>query len=109
VRAARCLGASRGQIFRHVVLPGALPFIFTGLQISVGVAWFSLVAGEMISGEFGLGYVIYTGYTLSTYPTIVIGMLTLGLVGYASSAAVRMLGAALMRWRSRELGLEGAG
>ncbi|MGE5104693.1 MAG: ABC transporter permease [Betaproteobacteria bacterium] len=109
VRAARCLGASRGQIFRHVVLPGALPFIFTGLQISVGVAWFSLVAGEMIAGEFGLGYVIYTGYTLSTYPTIVIGMLTLGLVGYVSSAAVRMLGAALMRWRSRELGIQGTG
>ena len=109
LRAAQCLGASRAQIFRHVVLPGALPFIFTGLQISVGVAWFSLVAGEMIAGDFGLGYLIYTGYTLSTYPTIVIGMLTLGLVGYASSAAVRLLGAALMRWRTRELGVESAG
>lgn len=108
IRAAQCLGAKKGQIFRHVILPGALPFIFTGLQISVGVAWFSLVAGEMIAGEFGLGYVIYTGYTLSTYPTIIIGMLTLGLVGYASSAAVRLLGAALMRWRARELGFEGS-
>ena len=109
LRAAQCLGASRAQTFRHVVLPGALPFIFTGLQISVGVAWFSLVAGEMIAGDFGLGYVIYTGYTLSTYPTIIIGMLTLGLVGYASSAAIRLLGAALMGWRARELGVEGAG
>lgn len=105
LRAASCLGANRLQTFRHVVIPGAMPFIFTGLQISVGVAWFSLVAGEMISGEFGLGYVIYTGYTLATYPTIVIGMLTLGIVGYASSAAVRAIGKLLMRWRSRELGL----
>jgi NitT/TauT family transport system permease protein len=105
LRAASCLGASRRQTFRHVVIPGAMPFIFTGLQISVGVAWFSLVAGEMISGEFGLGYVIYTGYTLATYPTIVIGMLTLGFVGYASSAVVRLAGIYLMRWRERELGL----
>lgn len=105
LRAAACLGADQKQIFWHVVIPGALPFIFTGLQISVGVAWFSLVAGEMIAGEFGLGYVIYTGYTLVTYPTIAIGMITLGIVGYASSALVRLAGALLMRWRARELGL----
>jgi len=105
VRAAACLGASRWQTFRHVVIPGAMPFIFTGLQIAMGVGWFSLVAGEMIAGEFGLGYVIYTGYTLMTYPTIVIGMITLGLVGYASSAAIRLVGGFLMRWRARELGM----
>jgi ABC-type nitrate/sulfonate/bicarbonate transport system permease component len=105
VRAASCLGANQKQIFRHVVIPGALPYIFTGLQISVGVAWFSLVAGEMIAGDFGLGYVIYTGYTLVTYPTIVIGMITLGIVGYTSSALVRLAGGVLMRWRARELGL----
>ncbi len=54
VLAASCLGASKLQIFRHVIVPGAMPFIFTGLQISVGVAWFSLVAAEMVSGQFGL-------------------------------------------------------
>jgi ABC-type nitrate/sulfonate/bicarbonate transport system permease component len=108
IRAAACLGANDRQVFWHVVIPGAMPFIFTGLQISMGVAWFSLVAGEMIAGEFGLGYVIYTGYTLVTYPTIVIGMVTLGAVGYASSAIVRLVGDYLMRWRSRELGLDSA-
>lgn len=108
VRAAACLGANEKQIFWHVVIPGAMPFIFTGLQISMGVSWFSLVAGEMIAGEFGLGYVIYTGYTLVTYPTIVIGMITLGVVGYASSAVVRIVGGYLMRWRARELGIEAA-
>lgn len=105
--AARCLGASGGQVFRHVVLPGALPFIFTGLQISVGVAWFSLVAAEMVSGQFGLGYLINTSYTTVQYPDIVIGMLTLGIVGYATSALVRLTGDWLMAWRGRELGLDG--
>jgi NitT/TauT family transport system permease protein len=106
-RAAACLGASKWQIFRHVVIPGSLPFIFTGLQISVGVAWFSLVAAEMVSGEYGLGYVINTSYTMVRYPTIVIGMITLGVVGYASSAMVRMAGDYMMQWRVRELALGG--
>ncbi|MBA2721760.1 MAG: ABC transporter permease subunit [Methylibium sp.] len=106
-RAAYCLGASKWQVFREVVVPGAMPFIFTGLQISVGVAWFSLVAGEMVSGEFGLGYVINTSYTMVRYPTIVIGMITLGAVGYVTSAMVRMLGDHMMQWRVRELALGG--
>jgi NitT/TauT family transport system permease protein len=107
VLAARCLGASRGQVFRHVIVPGALPFIFTGLQISIGVAWFSLAAAEMVSGQFGLGYLINTSYTMVQYPTIIIGMLTLGLVGYATSAAVRFVGGRLMTWRTRELAAGG--
>jgi ABC-type nitrate/sulfonate/bicarbonate transport system permease component len=106
VRAAECLGASRWQVFLHVIVPGALPFIFTGLQISVGVAWFSLVAAEMVSGQFGLGYVINTSYTTVQYPTIIIGMFTLGAVGYATSALVRLAGRSLMRWHSRALQLE---
>lgn len=105
VRAADCLGASRWQVFRHVTIPGAMPFIFTGLQISIGVCWFSLVAAEMVSGQFGLGYVINTSYMMVRYPTIVIGMVTLGIVGYATSALVRITGDHLMQWRIRELAL----
>jgi NitT/TauT family transport system permease protein len=103
ILAARCLGASRAQVFRHVIVPGSLPFIFTGLQISVGVAWFSLVAAEMVSGQFGLGYLINTSYTMVQYPTIAIAMLTLGVVGYLTSAVVRIAGDRLMSWRRQEL------
>jgi NitT/TauT family transport system permease protein len=105
IRAASCLGAKRWQVFQHIIVPGALPFIFTGLQISVGVAWFSLVAGEMVSGQYGLGYVINTSYTMVRYPTIVIGMVTLGIVGYITSAAIRLVGTYMMQWRTRELAL----
>jgi NitT/TauT family transport system permease protein len=105
IRAANCLGAGRWQVFRHVIIPGALPFIFTGLQISIGVSWFSLVAAEMVSGQFGLGYVINTSYVMVRYPTIVIGMVTLGIVGYITSAMVRIAGDYLMEWRVRELAL----
>ena len=100
-RAAKCLGASSSDVFRKVVVPGALPFIFTGLQISMGVAWFSLVAAEMLSGEYGLGYLIWDSYVLSQYPVIVIGMITLGVIGYICSALIRMVGNMLMRWTVR--------
>jgi len=104
-RAARCLGANSFQVFKHVVIPGAMPFIFTGLQISVGVCWFSLVAAEMVSGQYGLGYIINTSYTNVRYPTIIIGMITLGFIGYITSAMVRSVGKSLMKWRMRELAL----
>ena len=106
-RAAYCLGANRWQVFREVIIPGAMPYVFTGLQISVGVAWFSLVAGEMVSGQYGLGYVINTSYTMVRYPTIIIGMVTLGIVGYATSAMVRVAGNYMMQWRLREMALGG--
>jgi len=106
-RAARCLGAKPRDIFLHVVVPGALPFIFTGLQISVGVAWFSLVAAEMVSGDGGLGYLIVDSYMNNVTVPMVIGMLTLGFVGWITSALVRMLGNRLMQWRVRGLAMQG--
>jgi len=104
-RAAQCLGANDRQVFTNVVIPGAMPFIFTGLQISIGVCWFSLVAAEMVSGQYGLGYVINNSYTNVRYPTIIIGMVTLGFVGYSTSAMVRMIGNRLMQWRMREIAM----
>lgn len=103
-RAARCLGASEWRVLVDVVLPGALPAIFTGLQVAMGAAWFSLAAGEMIAAQHGLGFLIWEAYNLIQYPTIVIGMITLGLLGYASSAVVRGVGARLTRWRGRAIG-----
>ena len=102
-RAASSLGASEKQIFCKVIVPGALPFVFTGLQISMGYAWFSLVAGEMLAGEFGLGYLIWNSYTLVQYPVIIIAMITLGVIGSASSLIIRMVGDKLMQWKVREV------
>ena len=104
-RAALCLGSKPRHIFFRVVFRGALPFIFTGLQISMGVAWFSLVAGEMLAGEYGLGYLIWNSFILVQYPVIVIAMVTLGFIGWASSAIIRFVGTLLMKWKVREAAL----
>jgi len=103
-RAAASLGASRKDVLLDVVIPGALPNIFTGLQIAMGAAWFSLAAGEMIAAQYGLGFLIMEAYSLIQFPTIVIAMATLGLLGYLSSALIRVLGNRLMRWRDRSMG-----
>jgi NitT/TauT family transport system permease protein len=104
-RAVACLGAQPRHVLRDIIIPGALPSIFTGLQIAMGAAWFSLVAGEMIAAQYGLGFMILESYNLVQYPTIVIEMITLGIVGYASSALIRVLGNRLMAWRQQNLGL----
>ena len=99
VRAARCLGATDREVLRTVIVPGSLPYVVTGMKIAIGVAWFSLVAGEMVAGQSGLGYLINSSYATVRYPTIVIGMLTLGIVGYATSAAIGLLGRRLPSYR----------
>jgi NitT/TauT family transport system permease protein len=102
-RAARSLGFSNAAILLHVVLPGALPYIFVGLQIAMGACWFSLVAAEIVSGQAGLGYKVWETYYYVQYETMVMVMATLGLLGYLSSALVRAVGNRLMRWRARLL------
>jgi len=103
-RAARCLGASEWDVFKDVIIPGAMPYIFTGLQISMGACWFSLVAAEIVSGEHGLGYLIWESYYLVQFPVIIIGMVTLGFCGWACSAIIRIVGYKLTAWKVRSEG-----
>lgn len=101
LRAARSLGASKRAILWHVVIPGAMPSIVAGLAIAMGVAWFSLLAGEIISGQYGIGYFTWTSYTLIQYPQIIIGMLTIGGLGTLSTLLVRAACAPLLRWQKK--------
>jgi NitT/TauT family transport system permease protein len=101
VRAAQTLGASRMQIFWNVTLPAALPSIATGLAIGMGVSWFSLLAGEIISGQYGIGYFTWNAYSLIKYPDIVVGMLVIGTLGTLSTMAVRKLTQPLLAWQRK--------
>jgi NitT/TauT family transport system permease protein len=98
IRAARCLGAGEGRLFWNVILPGALPHIFTGLAVGMGVAWVSLIAAEMISGQFGVGYFTWEAYSLVNYAEIALGMITIGVLGLACSGAIQFVGTMLMPW-----------
>lgn len=98
LNAGRCLGASEFQLFAHIIIPGVMPSVFTGLTVGMGVAWVSLIAAEMISGQFGVGYYTWEAYSLVNYPAIVLGMLTIGILGLVCSGAIRMVGRLTMPW-----------
>jgi NitT/TauT family transport system permease protein len=98
VLASLSLGAKPLDVFREVILPGAMPSIVTGLSIGMGTSWFSLVTAEMISGQYGIGYYTWEAYTLQKYPSIVLGMIAIGVLGMGSSFLIRSLGRCLMPW-----------
>jgi NitT/TauT family transport system permease protein len=100
VRAAQCLGARERSIFREVYFPASLPHIFTGLTVGMGVAWVSLIAAEMISGQYGIGYFTWEAYSLVQYPDIALGMIAIGVLGLGSSLIIRGVGQLVMPWRS---------
>jgi len=98
-RAAQCLGSNPRQMFWHIVVPGSLPYISTGMALGMGIGWMASVAGEMISGKYGLGYRIWESYTLIRYPLIVVGMIVIGFLGLASSVAIRYATKRVVPWR----------
>ena len=99
IRVALAFGANNRAMLRHVILPGALPSIMAGLAIGMGVAWFSLLAGEIISGQYGIGYFTWNSYTLVEYHNIIIGMLTIGALGTLSTWLVRKASIPALRWQ----------
>tara|TARA_R110001599_G_scaffold171353_1_gene362111 strand:+ start:98469 stop:99428 length:960 start_codon:yes stop_codon:yes gene_type:complete len=89
-RAAASLGTKEKDLMLYVILPGALQHIFTGLAVGMGVAWVSLIAAEMISGQYGIGYFTWESYSLIEYPKIALGMLTIGVLGLLCSKVIQL-------------------
>ena len=96
--AAAMLGCRGNAQFFKVVLPAALPSIFTGLRLGLGLAWFVIVVGEMTGVPQGLGAVIMDGRTLSRTELVICGMIVIGIAGFVSDRLVVMLMNRLLRW-----------
>ncbi|MGC0327482.1 NitT/TauT family transport system permease protein [Streptomyces sp. SAI-170] len=99
--AVRTMGGGRWRILGSVVLPGALPGIFGGLSVGIGVSWICVISAEMISGQYGVGYRTWQDYTIVDYPGVFVGMVTIGLLGWLTSTAVELAGRRLTRWLPR--------
>ncbi|GII61477.1 putative nitrate ABC transporter, permease protein [Sphaerisporangium krabiense] len=102
--AVRTMGGGRRRVLVNVILPGVLPGVFGGLSVGMGVAWICVISAEMISGEFGVGYRTWQAYTVVDYPGVIVGMATIGLLGWLTSAGVELLGRRLTRWLPRAEG-----
>lgn len=91
IRAAQCLGATRAQLFRLVVLPASLHGIFTGMRVGMGLSFTTVVAAEMIAADAGLGYLIINSRLWFRTDVIFVGIIMLGSLGYAADKAFQGL------------------
>jgi len=101
INVARTCGASSWQIFTRVCLPYAIPLVFAGFRISLGSAWSTLVAAELLAATCGLGYMIQMGRTMIRPDIIIVGMLTIGFTGAVMSWGLDRIERRLAPWRSK--------
>jgi len=100
LEAAYTLGSlSSLDLFRRIVLPAALPSIMTGVRISAGLAWMSVVAAEMIAIDSGLGYMILNARQIFRPDVVVTGMAVIGVIGYAMDRFLFWVEGRLFSWR----------
>jgi len=98
VRASQSLGARPGELFTTVVLPAALPNVFTGVRVGLGIGWMALVAGELVAAPSGLGYLINNARTLFRSDYILLGMVLIGVLGLLLDYGMRRLALLIMPW-----------
>ncbi|WP_419911403.1 ABC transporter permease [Hoeflea sp.] len=101
VHAAYSLGASKMQILRHVILPNALPEIFTGLRTAMGVCWGTVVAAELVAADKGVGSMIMIAKNFLQTDTVVIGIIIIGIIGYIIEIFMRYLERWLIPWKGK--------
>lgn len=101
VHAAYSLGASKAQVLRHVILPNALPEIFTGLRTSMGVCWGTLVAAELVAADQGVGSMMMVAKNFLQTDVVVIGIIIIGAIGFAIEMLMRVLEGWLIPWKGK--------
>jgi ABC-type nitrate/sulfonate/bicarbonate transport system permease component len=101
IEAARTLHASERDIFFKVLFPGAIPSIFVGMRIGIGIGWMTLVAAEFtgVKEGFGLGYMIMTARDIQRPDEILAGMLVIGVIGLLIDVGLRAIESKTIRWR----------
>ena len=104
LRAARMMGAGAGTVLAKVVFPSALPSIFTGMRLGIGVAWTAVIVAEMIAVKSGLGYVLWDAYYVGRMDICVATMVSVGFLGFISDRVIVYASRILLRWRALEAG-----
>jgi NitT/TauT family transport system permease protein len=101
VRVARTLGATDGEIFRKVIVPLTVPHLLTALRVSLGVAWATLVASELIAAQQGLGALIQNASSFFLLDIIYVGIICIGFVALGMDLVLRTVARRLVAWQER--------
>ncbi|NET11255.1 MAG: ABC transporter permease [Merismopedia sp. SIO2A8] len=99
ILAARTLGANDMAIFLYVILPAALPNIFTGMRVALSVDFGILVAAELLAGNQGIGYIIQDASTFFNVEGLFVGILMIGFFGVMSDIILRFISRRIVHWQ----------
>lgn len=100
-RASESLGLTRWQTFARIVLPGALPQIFTGLKVALALSWAVVVAAELVGAQSGLGFMISDAALLFRIPVVFIGIVLIGAIGLIMNFSLNWVEARIVHWKGR--------
>jgi taurine transport system permease protein len=101
VAAARALGASEWQVFRHVVIPSALPEILIGGRLALGIVYATLIASEIIAGSSGIGWMIVDAGRFLRSDVVFVGVIIIGFMGLALDRLVVLIEHRIVHWAGR--------
>jgi len=93
------MGATRAQLLYRVVLPAAMPSIFTGLRIGLGISWTAVIVSEMVAVKSGLGYVLWDAYYMGRMDIVLADMVSIGAMGFLSDRLIVFLERKILVWR----------
>lgn len=101
LRAAQMIGLSRWQTFRKVIVPAAMPQIFTGLKVALALSWAVVVAAELVGAQEGLGYMVSNAAQLLQIPMVFIGITIIGFIGLVLASVLSMIEKRVVHWSTK--------
>jgi NitT/TauT family transport system permease protein len=102
IKVVQLFGATRGQLFRLVILPGSFPVIISTLKVNVGLAWIGVIVGEFLVAKLGLGYLIIYGFQVFNFTLVLSSLIVIGVVAAIMYQLVALLERRLTAgWRER--------
>jgi taurine transport system permease protein len=101
IHAAYSMGATRSQVVWHIIVKSALPEIFTGMRIGIGVGWTTLVAGEMVASTRGLGFMVLNASEFLASDVVIMGIIVIGIFAYAFDLLMRNLERIFIPWKGK--------
>lgn len=97
----RNFGASRLQVFRTIALPGALPLIFAGLRLGLGIGLILIVIAEIVGARSGIGYMIWQAWTIFQVERMYVGLVVIAILGWLAALILDAVERLLIPWRPR--------
>jgi taurine transport system permease protein len=101
IHAAYSMGATRSQVVWHIIVKSALPEIFTGMRIGIGVGWTTLVAGEMVASTRGLGFMVLNASEFLASDVVIMGIIVIGIFAYAFDLLMRNFERIFIPWKGK--------